>query len=492
MADISDPNVPVHHAGRGSIWRGAGWKRVIAPVAAISLLGPGCSTTDPTIQSSHQLVPSAAQPRGLTYFLPMRQARLTLSRTPADPEELIKKRDEKVVALAAAAAQAAAAKARREQAEAMLAALAANAASRPDQIKLVELAVAQENVLAAAAEALRVGVSDLDGQIVAARSEGGECRYTAKIELLPVQADPRERFVADLSHSRLRDDTVRLNVSPMGLLTSANVIAADQTVQILVELAGLAGSLAGARAALMDTPATETARPRCDGVPVLTRIFDPANGREVDSVNEDLDEAKFPFRIKMAIYEASTPGPIVTRVGEEFSDRGSDRQSTSRNYASVPGLYYRSPTPVLMELRYAPLQPAMASPPAAATGAPVDAVVMMLPQAGPISWLPMEASAFVTTTHDVQFADGSISSWSSERPSQFLAVAKAPGQAIGSFASALSRILTLRIETSDSREALGAQQIGEVVQQQRYRLLLDCLGRAGDETAASACLPETE
>lgn len=486
MADIWEPRVPV----RGSTRRGGGWKRIIAPAAAIALLGPGCSTT--AVQSSHQLLASAGQPRGLTYFLPMRQARLTLTRAPADPEELVAKRDEKVVALAAALAQAAAAKARREQAEAMLAALAANAASRPDQIKLVELAVAQETVLAAAAEALRVGVTDLGRQIVAAQAAGGECRYTAKIELLPVQADPRERFVADLSHSRWRDDTVRFDVSPAGLLTSANVVADDQTGQILVELAGLAGSVAGA---LVETPAPRTAaaaRSRCDGVPVLTRIFDPANGRDVASVNQDLARASYPFRIETTVYDPGTPAPIVTRADEAFSDRGSDRQSDGREYGRVPGVYYRSPAPVVMELRYAPLQTEAAAATIMPAGAPVDAVVMLLPQAGPVSWLPMEASSFVKTTHDVQFVDGSISSWSSERPSQILAAARVPGQAIDSFAGALARVLTLRVETSNGREALGAQQVEEIVQQERYRLLLQCLTRAGDDAAAAACLPETE
>lgn len=492
MADNCKALIGARSAGAPSIQRGGGWKRIIAPVAAIALLGPGCSTT--TVQSSHQLLPSAGQPRGLTYFLPMRQARLTLARAPANPAQLIEKRDEKVVALAAAAAQAAAAKARREQAEAVLAALTPNAASRPDQIKLVELAVAQETVLTAAAEALRVGVADLGRQIVTAQTVGGECRYTAKIELLPVQADPRERFVADLWHSRWRDDTVRLDVSPAGLLTSANVVAVDQTGQILVELAGLAGSLSGA---LLETPAPRTeaaARSPCDGVPVLTRIFDPANGRDVSSVNEDLLEAKFPFRIAMTVYEPGTPGSIVTRAGEAFSDRGSDRQSTGRDYGLVPGIYYRSPAPVVLELRHAPLvaETDASTPPLIPEDTPVEAVVMLLPQAGPVSWLPMEASSFVKTTHDVQFADGSVSSWSSDRPSQFLAAARVPGQAIDAFAGALGRILTLRVETSNSREALGAQQVEEIVQQERYRLLLQCLTRAADDAAAAACLPETE
>ena len=488
MAGSSKVRASVRNGGGRAIRRGGGWKRIVAPVAAIGLLGPGCSTT--TVQSSHQLVPSAGQPRGLTYFLPMRQARLTLSRTPANPEELIAKRDEKVVALAAAVAQAAAARTRREQAAAVLAALAPNAATRPDQIKLVELAVAQETVLTAAAESLSAGVTDLGRQIIDAQAAGGECRYTAKIELLPVQADPRERFVADLSRNSWRDDTVRLDVSPAGLLTSVNVVAADQTGQILVELAGVAGALAGVRMPFAERESPQPAK--CDGVPVLTRIFDPANSSDVTSVNTDLERASFPFEIKMTVYEEGSPGPIVTRAGQPFSDRGSDRQSTARNYALVPGLYYRSPAPVVMELRY--LGSDAATPPAiaAATGAPVDAVVMMLPQAGPVSWLPMEASSFVKTTHDVQFADGSISSWSSERPSPFLAAARVPGQAIDSFAGALSRILTLRVETSNSREALGAQQIEEIVQQQRYRLLLDCLGRAGDEAAVSACLPGPE
>lgn len=443
--------------------RGVGWKRIVAPIAAIALLGPGCATT--TVQSSHQTDYSAGQPRGLTYFLPMRQARLTLTRMPADPGELIEKRDEKVVALAAASAQAVAAKARREQAEAMLAALSPNAASRPDQIKLVELAVAQESVLTAAAQALRLSVEDLSRRIVTAQAAGGECRYTAKIELLPVQADPRARFVADLSHSNFRDDTVRLDVSPAGLLSSANVVAVDQTGQILVELAGLAGSLTGTTRGLMADE--QTAVPGCVGVPVLVQVFDPMNRADEELVNQHLQTAEFPFRIR------------VTPRGHALDD-GRDRRLPA-NGATVSGIYYRSPTPVVMELRNT------------SAGTPVDAVVMMLPQAGPVSWLPMEASPFVKTTSDVQFADGSISSWSSDRPSEVLSVARLPAQAIDTFASALARILTIRVETSNSREALDAQQVEEIAARVNLQLYQACLTHAGsDTTAAAACSPETE
>ncbi|WP_396594122.1 hypothetical protein [Brevundimonas sp. R86498] len=315
-----------------------------------------------------------------------------------------------------------------------------------------------------AVEALRASIAEFDRRI-AARGAGGECRYSAKVELLPVQPDARARFVAELPHNYLRDDTSRLNVTPAGLLSSANVVSVDQTGQVLVELAGLSGSLAGRTMGFSVKRERTEAPSACDVRPVMVRVFDPAHLPDEASVNDQLDAAGVPFRIVVVRGAPVPPG------GE------SGRLPASRK--PVSGIYYRSPTPVVLELRHL-----------TTTGTPLDAVVLMLPQAGPVSYLPMRASALVKTTNDVQFVDGSVAAWSSERPSEVLSLVRLPAQAIEAFAGALARVLTIRIETSDGRESLSAQQAEEIVQHERSRLLLNCLeGAASDPDAVTACLP---
>lgn len=487
MAEVSTLHAPNGVTGDRSSRRGAGWKQLAASVAVIALLGPGCTT----VRSTHQPDFAASQPSGLTYFLPMRQARLTLTRAPIDLIELIRERDQKVVALAAAEGHAATAKSRREQAVAVLAALPLNAASRPDQVKVLELAIAQETVLEAVAAALRGEVLALRDRLTAAQTAGDNCQYAAKIELLPVQADRRARFVAELPHNYFRDDTVQFHVNPAGLLTSANVVAVDQTGQVLVEVAGVFGSLVGRSPEGSTKAFEEVARtPRCTGSPSLVRIFDPANGVDVGAVNTDLRRARFPFEIQVTAHGEALDGDSYLPAWPARPSGPADVRETRETPArtiSGSGLYYRSPTPVLMALyRQADVTSGESNP------TPIDAVIMTLPQAGPVSYLPMRASAFVKTTSDVQFADGSIASWSSERPSEVLSAARLPAQAIEAFSSALANVLTLRVETSDSREALGAQQVEEVVQQERNRLLLECVARAHRDNAdVTPCLPET-
>lgn len=450
--------------------------RMAVPGLVVALMGSGCATVRSTAEPDF----AASRPAGLTYFLPMRQARLTVTRTARDTVTPTRERDQKVVALAAADVRVAAAKTRREQAYAVLQTLPEGATARAEQIRIAELAAAEETLLRAAAEALRGEVAELTRRVEAAHASGGGCVYSTKIELLPAQADPTARFVADLPHNYFRDDTVRLNVSPTGLLTSANVVAVDQTGQVLVELAGLAGALEGAGGgpkALAERAAGTPAVP-CEGVPSFVRIFDPMQSGQVNAVNRDLRNSSFPFSLQ------------ATSAGQSGSDNA--RPNSASEEISASGLYYRSPVPVLVELRYLPPGASSQASGDEPAGTPVDAVVMMLPQAGPTSYLPMRANAFVKTTSDVQFVEGSVAAWSSERPSEVLSVARLPAQAIEAFAGALSRILTLRVETSTSREALGAQQMEEQVQLERHRLLMDCIARARrDGTDVTACLPET-
>lgn len=84
--------------------------------------------------------------------------------------------------------------------------------------------------------------------------------------------------------------------------------------------------------------------------------------------------------------------------------------------------------------------------------------MLQLPQAGPVSILPLDASPFVKTVHDVQFADGVVTSWSSDRPSMLLAIAKVPLQALDFATSQISKILTARVTIINDTQTLREAQ----------------------------------
>ena len=74
---------------------------------------------------------------------------------------------------------------------------------------------------------------------------GQSCAFVPSVDLLPVQADRRRRFALQPAHNELRDDTLKIGLTPTSLLTTGDVTAVDQTGQIIVDLAGVAGAAAG-------------------------------------------------------------------------------------------------------------------------------------------------------------------------------------------------------------------------------------------------------
>ncbi len=66
-----------------------------------------------------------------------------------------------------------------------------------------------------------------------------------KIEALPPEPDPNGAYYSRIWHNWFRDDKFKITINDKGLLSSSHIEAADQTDEILVELAGLAGIIAG-------------------------------------------------------------------------------------------------------------------------------------------------------------------------------------------------------------------------------------------------------
>lgn len=543
----------------------------ICLAAAVSV--SGCASLSSAPQTDFTQTES-----GLSYFLPMRMVRLTATRTPQSVEKLIKDRDEKVLALAAARTAASAAAAKRDLAKAVLEALAETSPARADQVKALDLAVAEAKVAKEKADALDKEVNDLRGQIIEARRTGSPCRHNAKLELLPVQADPRARFVLAPEHWETRDETHNFALTPAGLLSSTRSTVVDQTGQTIVDIAGALGMVAGSTARTLEGGPPAPPPPACEGPPLLNRVFDPASKTQLDDVNAALLTAHFPLRLAVIEAGQEITGDFADRIPkrETTTVTGADGRATER-VTRAPGVYYRSAVPLLLEVRQGveiaksekpkadttvqnggstdaspaagsaagsrsattdgqepplrPTPPAPVSPErerpnwdgttltptpeptppvnAGQTPTPspqqpiqpalfgdyvtIDAVVLVLPQAGPVSLLPFRASPFVRTVNDVQFADGSLTTWSTERPGALPAAARVPGQALEAFVAAFSRAIALRIDMSTSREELGSRRAETIYQDALNQALVACVYRSGsDGTDPRLCLPPSE
>jgi hypothetical protein len=143
-------------------------------------------------------------------------------------------------------------------------------------------------------------------------------------------------------------------------------------------------------------------------------------------------------------------------------------------------IFYRSPVPVTLTLE-------QQTP----SGWHVaDALLAQLPQAGPISYIPTNGSAFVKTVDDVVFSDGVITSWSPERPSEVLEVVRLPIKVATAMISVPAQILSLRVEYSSKAKALADQQAAEIASTKTLSKLQKCLKDAQDAgTDGMSCLP---
>ncbi|WP_397422750.1 hypothetical protein [Phenylobacterium sp.] len=465
--------------------------------------------------------PHVGASQGVTYYLPMRPMKLTATRSPIDLTEMKKALPGKQATLAEAKKGFGAAEAARKQAEAVEAALAADAAAAKAAAAVkTSIAKADEAVAKRGVDAAEKALNELSAAITVAQISGAECTYEAKLELLPPQPDIRHRYIARIVHNPFRDDTFSLKVTPAGLLSSTNVVAADRTADIIVEAAGALAGVGGfgGPGAPMAPNAANPPVP-CAKLPkTLIRIFDPTStadggssyqpierrvaprqskvddaadtfepqledgppaqpsadivraAGEVEDTNQELRNAKFPFRIKVVLPSVGAAGPVA---------RGDTYGAVAQG-----ALFYRSPTPVMIRLEQEAI-PGCASD---SCWQPIDMAFVALPQAGPTSFIPMNSSAFVKTVNDVQFTDGAIVNWTAERPSEFLEIVRLPVKIATAVISVPAQLISLKVDYSTKDKSLIEAQRQQIKALDNWRRLQDCRTAAGaDNEAVAAC-----
>jgi uncharacterized protein YceK len=430
---------------------------IVGVTALAGLLGTaGCATVTSTTGATNQSGP------GVTYFLPTRWMRMTATRTVVDLPAAQRARDAARTAMTDAEKDAATAAQKYEGLKKDLEEIAAADTARPGLEEQIAEALEAKTIAEARASWLRRDFAAAASTAAEVETGGAQCIFAAKLELLPAQADPAHRYLAMPFHNPLRDDTSTLKVSANGLLSNANVIAVDRTADILVEAAGAISAFRtpGVRTLVVGGPTP----PTCASLPrQIVEIFDPAAG--VSGVNQVLKTAEFPLEID--VESAATAAVIGTAA------------TTAPAIPENAGLFYRSPVPILVKIKQQFGTDASGL-------RQVDAAVVMLPQAGPISYIPLKSSIFVRTVDDVTFTDGVISAWTNERPSELLEFVRLPVKVAQAIISVPAQLLSLRVDYSSQAEALAASQRSQMKATELTRRYAQCLA-AGGEDALTRC-----
>ncbi len=426
--------------------------------------------------------------QGVTYFLPKRNVQFVGVRTPLTKVDVEKKIADAEKARDSAATAVGAAAAAKSAAElALQAPLISDERKRELQDDLA-IATYQLDVATRTKTLKEAEIADLRSTLQ--QFNNGACvfSYSIKLETLAVTPDSSARFTANLSHSVLRDDVQKFTVTSDGLLNSANITATDRTGDILVELAGAIASFSGGgvsgqvQSLNQDGPAAGA--PNCATViKEFTYQFDPNDPQELaytnpQGINARLAAAEWPFMISV-----SKP-----------TDRAAPRAwlpntcSPGTTCNSVDGLLYRTALPITVIVE----QCSGLCNLAGANPIPVQAALVSLPQAGPISYIPMRSSAFVQTVDNVVFANGMLTSWEANRPSEVLEVVRLPVRILRSIVSVPAELFQLRVNYSNEASNLQDAYARQLQAQQSLVELQTCIREVetGVKESISDCVSD--
>lgn len=387
----------------------------------------GCAT----VGSSNIAASGApeADRAGIAYFLPRQLTKVTVKRTAITFDKAIEQLGKDQLAAAAAKAAVASTKASIKETEDLIVA-------RGDIVPVRELLMArleaQKKALPVAEEALTKAdkkVVDAKADVAAAmtRTPDEQCgafKVLVNLELLPPIPDPAHGYRLSPRHSVLRDDEHKLKVSG-GLLDSVDVVAADRTADILVELATLAGAATGAR--ILDEPCPGEASEE------LSAVADLADPVELASLNEVIGK----FGAKL-----------------DVKNKGWTRSATYPDDGKwLGGIAYRTPVDVMIHIRKCEYADGKCASDKEWKTAQI--LALSLPQAGPISYVRQDAGMLTKTKYSTAFKHGILTSYDSNRPSEVLEVARTPMRMVNGFFDGASKIVSLRTGRADKETALA-------------------------------------
>lgn len=122
---------------------------------------------------------------------------------------------------------------------------------------------------------------------------------------------------------------------------------------------------------------------------------------------------------------------------------------------------------------------------------PAHSNLVMLPNNGPLSVIPLKSSAFVRSVHDVTFENGILTQWDRQAPSEMAEVVRLPVEIMRQIVSVPAELFQLRVNLTDNQNGLLASQNAQIQSQLQTRLLQECIFDVQDgQREVSECLSE--
>lgn len=427
-------------------------KKYILAAAAVAL-APGCASS---IQSTHYKEDSKDIGRGTSYYLPKRLVRIVVERTPAKIDR---------TALAAALQKA---NTERDKANLVVTekTVLLDVAKRDlEAAKKVEPALPAETIAAKQKSFDDAEVAFKIATLIAAQriaevleatkalneipqSEGNNkdgFEETVAISLSGYLPDEKARLVADLHHHWSRNDDWLLEVTPTGLLTSADSNPDGKADEIIVEIAKVALAVvnpAGVSSFARDFQTrTLSINPRSKRLDESSRCpqvrryryefeFDPTDGGAMAKINEHLASQCSAYRVEFSALPDLSGFPVA---------------KDARSSPISDGLAYRRERVFslkLLRFKDKPDEVNLETP--TSDYLPNRFVSVTVPNGAPVEVLPFEPSAFTKQTMAARFNNGMLVRTDFEKPSEGLSVALMPAAAISGAFTLAGELLTAR------------------------------------------------
>ncbi|MCG8506938.1 MAG: hypothetical protein MI755_20200 [Sphingomonadales bacterium] len=482
--------------------------------------------------------------KGIVYYLPQRLMRVKAERT-ATPKRSVAQAE---IALAnAEAALDVARKKLKEESDKVAAARSRLADAQRRKLPAPAISALQREVGYAvlnhgdAEKTVSQATEGFDTAFMQLRSAQAEedPKDTIKLtlELLPTEPDPDHIYYARPRHQPLRDDLTKINVNERGLLTSSHVESTDRTGDILVQLAGAAGTFfrpsLGALAFMADTPVDDKVECR---IPVTYEwIFDPTVSEDIKKLNHELGLC---FERQIFVEPLGGPSGVPTdsvskgRKQTKTADTVDDSSyADTKPDTAYSGYVYRAVLPYTVSVlscasgvfetshdmaaeanktgSCSPVEESQSADRPANPNVgnaedkkdeenypgyprgmlPEKSVVAMLPNEGPIGYIPIKSSFLVKTVNDVTFKDGAVVSWERNRPSELLEFVRLPVEMAKAVVSVPAELIQLRVNLQNEQTNLIKAQQAQIEANEALRNLQACIDQASStEGDVSACL----
>jgi hypothetical protein len=279
-------------------------------------------------------------------------------------------------------------------------------------------------------------------KLITASANLTKFQETGTLTLLPIVPDASARYVANLNHNLLRDDTLKLNIAN-GMLNTSTLTSTDQTAAIAVSIADFAITLGaeGEGGGPEKSGYVEGLRPpppaSCSYS--LSMVFNPLDGAQVTEVNQALGRHQAGFRISV---------PSASQTPAYTDDKRLKPVDLSQS------LVYRVATSVVI------------------LSSPVDGVLAR-DAACPIQSLPMaqsiqaimpdsrskfavrqDAGPFTTTNLTVGFSNGMLTDYTAVRPSELAAFWGIFPKVASDIVSIPATIIQARVNLDNAKTAL--------------------------------------